>query len=209
MTSLQMAILLILACLTLSTIGALAGLILYDTNSLTKVQPIALISTNATPISKGFNTRITYPTPLPTAFPTRVPTAVPTRVPTTPTSHPNSQENDCDSEEVNTWMEHSMPRIESIDSSLEAINTYHVNSYDEIIPYVEDAKQNYYAQLAQRTPTCLTEFQVIAVEELRLFWKGLEALSVSDIDAAEVYFSRLLEIKYAVDEVIEKIEQSK
>jgi hypothetical protein len=178
MTPLQITILSVLGCFALTLLGALAGLILYDTNSLANIQPAASIS-------------------------------YPTNSPPIPTPRPNNQVSDCDATEVNTWIDQTVPRLNAIDSDMEYLNSYPPNSFDDYIPYAESARQRYNAQLSQRTPACLEGVQEIALEELRLFWKGLEAAANGDGDAVNDYFSRLVEISSQVDQAIQEVEQNK
>ncbi len=129
--------------------------------------------------------------------------------PSTFTPLPTNRVNDCDSTEVNTWIDQTVPRLNAIDSDLEFLASYPPTSYDDYIPYAESAKQRYYAQLSQRTPTCLEGIQGIALEELRLFWKGLEAAANGDRDAMEDYFSHLIELSSQVDRAFQEVEENK
>ena len=137
------------------------------------------------------------------------PISYPTNAPPLSTTRPNNQASDCDSIEVNTWVDQSGSRINAMDSDLEFLSSYSPSSYDEITPYAKSAEQRYYAQLSQRTPACLQGVQEIALEELRLFWRGLEASSNGDINAADDYLSRFVEISLQVDQAIQEIEQKK
>ena len=178
MTQLQITILSVLACFALTSIGLLAGMIWFDRNPLTNFQPVS-------PDSDPTNSS-----------------------PISPTSSPNSQVSYCDSAEVNTWIDQTVPRLNAIDSDLAYLNTYPPNSLDDYVPYAVSAEQRYYAQSSQRTPTCLENLQEIALEELRLYWKGLEALVNGDGGTASDYFSRLVDLSYQVDQAIQEVEQN-
>jgi hypothetical protein len=60
--------------------------------------------------------------------------------------------------------------------------------------------------LSQKTPTCLANVQELSLEELRLFWKGLEAAANGDGNSLNDHFSRLVEISSQVDEAMQDIE---
>jgi len=129
-----------------------------------------------------------------------------TKTPSTRTPQPNNQISGCNSADVNFWIDQTVPRLNAIDSDLEFLNAYPPSSYDGYISYAESARQKYYAQLSQKTPACLANVQELALEELRLFWKGLEAASNGDRNALIDYFSRLVEMSSQVDQEIQKFE---
>ncbi len=137
------------------------------------------------------------------------PISKPTQVPPTSTPRPSKQVSGCNKADVDTWIDQSVPRLNAIDSDMEYLNSYPPTNFDDYRPYAESAKQRYYAQLSQRTPSCLEDVQEIALEELRLFWKGLEAAANGDGDAVRDYFSRLEEISSQVDQAIQEVEQGK
>ena len=151
---------------------------------------------------------IFYNTPISNIQPV-VPISYPTSIPSTQTPRPNNQISGCDSADVRVWIDQTVPRLNAIDSDFETLNAYPPTSYDEYAPYAESARQKYYAQSSQRTPACLANVQELALEELRLFWKGLEAATNGDGDAVNDYFSRLVEISSQVDQAIQEVEKNK
>lgn len=181
MTSLQVIILSVLACLAFTSIGMLAGIIFYNT-PISNIQPVVPIS---------------YPTSIPS-----IPTS-------RPTPSQNNQASDCDSAEVHTWIDQSTPRLNELDSDLDYLANYSSRSFDDYAFYAESAKQRYYAQLSQSTPGCLDGFQVIVLEKHRLFWKGLDSAANGDFDSMREYFYRLIELNAQIEQAFQEIEKNK
>lgn len=136
-----------------------------------------------------------------------VPISKPAISQSTSTPRPNIQVSGCNQSDVDTWIDQTVPRLNAIDSDMEYLNAYPPTSYDDYIPYAESAQQRYYAQLSQRTPDCLQDVHQIALEELRLFWKGLEAAANGDTDAMRDYLYRLVDLSSQVDQAIQEVEQ--
>lgn len=137
------------------------------------------------------------------------PISSPTNPPPTPTPRPINQVRGCNPSDVDAWINQTTPRLEAIDSDMEYLNLNPPNSFADFRPYAQSARQRYVAQWYQKTPACLEDLQKIALEELRLFWKGLEAAANGDSDGLRDNLTRLVEISIQFDQALQEIEQNK
>jgi len=141
-------------------------------------------------------------------LPSTKPTSYSTNIPPVVTSRPNNKSNDCDAVDVKTWIDETELRLFLTDADLNYLSSLEISNYDDFKPYANRAKERYYAQSSQQTPACLESVQEITLEELRLFWKGLDAFASGD-SAGEEYLSRYLEISFRVDQAIQEIVQER
>jgi hypothetical protein len=114
----------------------------------------------------------------------------------------------CDKQTVNSWIKLTTNRLTIIDKTLEETGNLQNPTSSDFVPYAEAAREKYLEQLAQYTPECLNGIQQIATEELRLLWKGMEALSNGDIENATIYLNKLVDLSYEVDRAVQEIENN-